>query len=150
MFYSKSTNGFYDPTINADIPSDSVEITKEYWQSLITSQGQGKIIEADATGYPQAVNPPLPTRDETIAAYNAAAQKNLDAVAQSWGYSSIVSAASYVNSTNPQYKADARALIAWRDDTWEQAYIIESGATLPPNVESFLAMLPAAPAKPVI
>lgn len=150
MFYSKSTKGFYDPVINPVIPSDAVEISTEYWESLLQAQSQGQVIEADSTGYPKAVNPPPPTRDETIATYNQAAQQNLDAVAKSWGYSSIVSAASYANSTNPQYKADAEALITWRDETWEQAYTIEAGATLPPNVESFLAMLPAAPAKPVI
>jgi hypothetical protein len=150
MFYSKSTKGFYDSVINSVIPSDAVEISTEYWQSLLEAQSQGQIIEADSTGYPKAVNHPAPTREQTIAIYNQAAQQNLDAVAESWEYSSIVSAVSYANSTNPQYKADAEALIAWRDETWKQAYTIEAGATLPLNVESFLAMLPAEPVKPVI
>ncbi len=41
-FYSPSTKGFYDPNIHDNIPSDSVEITDEYWSSL-----QGKQIIFD-------------------------------------------------------------------------------------------------------
>ena len=41
-FYSPSTKGFYDNQIHENIPSDSVEITDEYWASL-----QGKRIVFD-------------------------------------------------------------------------------------------------------
>lgn len=82
-----------------------------------------------------------------IVKYELIAQENLDAIAQSWGYSSIVSAASYANSTNAQFKAEAEALIAWRDTYWTQAYTIEAG-TLPATAEAFVAELPAAPIKP--
>lgn len=149
MFYSKSTGGFYDPEINEKIPSDAVEITTEQWQSLMAAQSSGQIIQADKKGNPQAVNPPAPTKDQTIAVYERAAQENLDTVARSWGYNSIVAAISYTSSTNPQYKADADALNAWRDSYWAEAYTIEAG-TLPATAEAFVAMLPAAPAKPVI
>ena len=84
-----------------------------------------------------------------IVLYELAAQANLDLVAKSWGYSSLVSAASYANSTNAQFEADAKALISWRDNYWTEAYTIEAG-TLPANAEDFVAMLPVAPTKPVI
>lgn len=84
-----------------------------------------------------------------IRLYEQAAKLNLDSLAQSWGYDSLVSAASYVNSTNSQFKADAEALIAWRDAYWAKAYTIESEA-LPATVDAFIALLPAAPIKPIV
>ena len=84
-----------------------------------------------------------------IAEYEMAVLNLLNSVALSWGYDSIVSAVSYFFSTNLQYKADAEALIAWRDSIWAEAYTIEQG-TLPDTAEAFVAMLPAAPTKPTV
>jgi len=90
-----------------------------------------------------------PTQKQIEILYSVAAQNNLDFVAGSWGYTSLLSAASYVNSTNAQYKAEAEALIAWRDVYWAEAYKIQAGS-LPASVEDFVAMLPAAPSKPTV
>ena len=84
-----------------------------------------------------------------IRLYEQAAKLNLDLLAQSWGYDSFISAVSYVNSTNAQFKAEAEALIEWRDSYWTQAYTIEK-ENLPTTAEAFVAMLPAAPIKPVV
>ena len=59
MFYSKTSNGFYDPTINTVIPSDAVEITNEQYQALLQAQQNGQVIQADADGNPIAVTPVL-------------------------------------------------------------------------------------------
>ena len=146
-FYSKSTNGFYDSEINHVIPAEYVEITQKQWQTLIDAQASGKVIKADKNGNPIAVDFEVPAL--TLDSCNALAQSQLDEIAQEWGYSSIVSAASYANSTNAQFKADAEALIAWRDNLWQEAYTIETGA-LPATADAFLAMLPSAPTKPVV
>lgn len=53
MLYSKHTGGFYSYAIHGDaMPSDSVEITKEYHSYLLDGQSLGKIIVSDAKGYP--------------------------------------------------------------------------------------------------
>jgi hypothetical protein len=77
----------------------------------------------------------------------------LDAGAQAWGYDSIVSAASYATSTNAQFKAEAAALIAWRDAVWawavtEEAAIVGGTQQLPATPAAFVALMPAAPARP--
>ena len=148
MFYSSSTNGFYDPEINTTIPEDAVEISHDDWQSLLDAQSKGKIIQPDGKGYPVAIDRPAPTKEEKIVQYESAAQANLDSIAQSWGYANLVTAASYANSTNPQYQAEAIALIEWRDKYWDKAYTIQTGV-LPANAEAFVAALPAAPSKPI-
>ena len=84
-----------------------------------------------------------------IASYEMAAQNILESVAVTWGYSSMLAAVSYVSSTNAHYKADAEALVAWRDSYWAEVYTLESGG-LPDTVEDFLALLPESPSKPVI
>lgn len=69
MFYSKSTNSFYDPAIHGDkIPSDAVEITAAEHAALLEAQSQGKRIQADASGYPVAVDPPPPSLESVKSA----------------------------------------------------------------------------------
>ena len=146
-FYSKTTNSFYDSEINDVIPAESVEITQQQWQTLIDAQADGKIIKADKNGNPTIVDYAPPAL--TIGSCNQLAQDHLDEIAKEWGYNSMLSAVSYANSTNPQFKADAEALIEWRDNLWDKAYTIEAG-TLPATADAFVALLPAAPSKPVI
>lgn len=65
MFFSATTNGFYDPAIHGDnIPSDAVEITTERHQELIEGQSQGKRIVADANGFPVLADPPAASAAE--------------------------------------------------------------------------------------
>ena len=149
LYYSKSTKGFYDNVIHKTIPTDAVEITEDQREALLKSESNGQVIQADDNGNPQVVNRPALSNEELIALYEKAAQSNLDTVARSWGYDSLVSAASYVNSTNPQFKTEAEALINWRDNYWTEAYTIEAGV-LPATAEAFVALLPAAPIKPTV
>ncbi len=99
--------------------------------------------------------PPTPTKSQIISTYELAAQNQLDSIAQSWGYDSLLSASSYVNSTVAQYKADALALVAWRDAVWTSAYSIENAINagtqdLPPTTTAFVALLPLPPARPSV
>jgi hypothetical protein len=55
-FYSKSAGGFYvDEIHGSNIPADAVEITEVEHAALLNGQSEGKIIQADETGYPQAL-----------------------------------------------------------------------------------------------
>lgn len=64
MFYSKSTGGFYDTAVHGDnIPDDAVAITHEQHQALIDGQSAGKVIAADANGFPILQDPPPPPPD---------------------------------------------------------------------------------------
>ena len=60
MIYAKSTGGFYDRAIHGDaIPADAVDITAAHHAELLTAQSAGQRIEADANGYPVAVDPQI-------------------------------------------------------------------------------------------
>ena len=62
MFYAKSTGGFYDRAIHGDaIPADAVEISEAVHAALLEAQSSGKVIQADQSGHPLAVDPPKPT-----------------------------------------------------------------------------------------
>jgi hypothetical protein len=59
MFYSKSTNGFYDISIHGNqMPVDVVEITEEVYVDLLNGQGNGKNIAANESGHPILVDSP--------------------------------------------------------------------------------------------
>ena len=60
-FYSKTTNGFYDSSINASMPTDAVAVTDSAYQALFAAQAAGQIIQSNANGNPEAVSPPAPS-----------------------------------------------------------------------------------------
>jgi hypothetical protein len=105
-FYSASTCGFYTPDINPVMPTDAVEITEEYYQSLLDGQSNGLQIVADAQGYPFLITPvPVPpTADQ-----NKATASSLLAGTD---WTTIADVASPTN--NPYYLSNQADFIAYR------------------------------------
>lgn len=64
MKYSSATNGFYDPLVNQNIPTDAVEISQERYLELINGQSATMMIAADKDGYPILVPRPEPTIEQ--------------------------------------------------------------------------------------
>jgi len=52
MKYSPSHNGFFDPEINLEIPSDAIEISNEKWGELLDGQSKNFKIICDDRGFP--------------------------------------------------------------------------------------------------
>lgn len=79
-------------------------------------------------------------------AFRTAIQSMIDSKAQEKDYDSGATLASYVNSTIPQWSAEATAFVAWRDAVWAYALAeldkVKSGARSQPTIEAFLAELP--------
>ena len=124
----------YDETVETDAPYIDAAIAAG-WVDVTAS-------------WPPA--PPAPTEAEVVASYQAAVQNELDAYAVSMKYESILSMASYANSTNDQFKAEALAALAWRDNVWSSCYAtlaaVQAGTQpMPVLVEAFVATLPAHP-----
>ena len=136
-YYKDSKNNLHfldDAEFVYLLPADCVPITDE---------------EAAALQAPAA-----PTQEQIVATYEASVQVELDTFAESWQYESILSAASYANSTVPQYRKEATALIAWRDQVWLACYatlaaVISGSQPAPASTTAFIASLPVAPARPV-
>lgn len=65
MYYSSSTNGFYNAAIHGDnIPVDAVKITAEQHAELLEGQSQGKYVIADENGKPVLQEPDPATPEE--------------------------------------------------------------------------------------
>jgi hypothetical protein len=150
--FSKTTGAFYpfDIDYGANLPADVVEVAKaDFDAAMSRPAGYGFSFVAGVL----TITPPAPpTLTQQIAAYEAAAQSALDAGAKAWGYDGIVSASSYAASTIPKFKAEALALIAWRDATWVAAETlltaVQGGAAPPANPVAFVAVMPAQPMRP--
>jgi hypothetical protein len=87
----------------------------------------------------------IQTGEQKIAAMTTVAQAALDAQAQSMGYDSIFTAATYTASTNPIFLAEAVALVAWRDTVWEACHDLLSdwqGGGAEPTEADVLSALP--------
>jgi hypothetical protein len=107
IYFSKSTNGFYDSTVHTTMPADVVEITQAEWMSLMASQSLGKIIQADANGNPIAVDPPAPTAAELQAQCKQQAMALL--AATDW-----VELPSVTNTSNAHHLVNAADFLAYR------------------------------------
>ena len=70
--------------------------------------------------------------------------------AHQWGYDDIVSAVSYLTSTNPQYVAEAKALLAWRDKVWAWAIPALTKVIPGETAGQFLADMPSPPTRPTV
>jgi len=90
-------------------------------------------------------------RDRVAAAVSA----QLDALAQSWRYTSYVSARSYKDDPNPRFAAEAAALVAHGSACWTvldelEAAVLAGTSQMPATVEAVLALLPPAPERPTV
>ena len=97
--------------------------------------------------------PPPPPIAALLSQMEAAIQSQLDTYAQSWGYTDIATACTYVGSTVAKFNNEGVALRNWRDATWIAAETliaqIQGGtATMPSTVAAALALMPAMPARP--
>lgn len=77
LFFSTTTRGFYDDAIHASIPGDAKPITEQVRENLLAAQSAGKIIEADADGFPIAVDPPPPGPPQVVSRFQARAALHL-------------------------------------------------------------------------
>lgn len=87
-----------------------------------------------------------PTAVPTVADYQSAIQRRVDAAAVSRRYNDGNALAGYVASTIPPWAAEAQAFVAWRDQVWAYAYAeldkVMRGERVQPTVEEFIAELP--------
>ncbi len=101
---------------------------------------------------PAPTPPPEPTAEQRQAALDRAIQRRLDDQARAWGYEGLDRAATYAASTVAKWQAEAQALIAWRDATWQAAYAVQQAVlanTRPITTEAqLMTELPAAPVRP--
>ena len=90
--------------------------------------------------------PPELTPQETIGKIVAAVQSHLDETARTRNYDNMLSLASYANSMDPQFAAEAAAGIAWRDACWRYCYQalaeVEAGQRTMPTAGEAIAELP--------
>lgn len=94
--------------------------------------------------------PPKETKEQTQATCSSALTSAINDGAMQWGYDNIESAASYINSSNPQYVADSKALIAWRDQVWAWAIPKLNNITPGTTPAQFLADMPDLPPQPKV
>lgn len=85
---------------------------------------------------------PLPT---DLGDYQRAIERHVDMVAAEKQYGGAVSIATYVNSTIPQWKAEAEAFVTWRDGVYYYAITelakVENGEREQPTIADFIAEL---------
>lgn len=126
------------------------------WRRLDDGREESRIVDAgELRKMADAGHSPQPVQrapEQVIAGFTAAIQNHLDAVAQSWGYDSVYTAATYAEE--PAVKAfqdEGKALRAWRSRVWAAARQtladVQAGKTPLPTVAELIASLPAAPSR---
>lgn len=103
-------------------------------------------IERDATAEEEAEIAARGTTTPTQQQYTDAIQEMLDTKARERRYDNILSACTYVHSTDPKFKAEGQACLTWRDAVWAMACglmgQVAGGQIAAPTIPVLLAMLP--------
>jgi len=142
MFYCKVENGMVvnRAVFDAEMPEDWPD--REAWVQNDAAQ-IGWSHDGEEFIAPPAPEEPLPT----VEMYQNAIQATVDAAAQSKQFNDGVTLASYKDSTNPIWAAQATAFIAWRDQVWAYSYAqlaeVEAGQREQPSIADFIVELPA-------
>lgn len=99
------------------------------------------------TGAPKMLpTPEPPTEEEIQRQLTAAVQAYMDKTVQQRGYDNILTACSYVNSTDHIFAAEGLACVQWRDAVWRKCYDmlaeVKAGTRAIPTAEEVIAELP--------
>lgn len=130
--------GFISP---AAFTLDGIQYPRVWWHTVSPQ-------EIEALGFVEYVPPePEPlTPEQVIDGFRLAIQSHVDQTAVSRRYDSGNSLATYVNSTNPGWAAEAIAFVAWRDAVWAYAYAeldrVLNGDREQPTIDELLEELP--------
>lgn len=131
---------FYSTDVHGEnIPEDAIALTEAQWREFIENQGRRKWVDGEVVEY---APPPVAL---TVADYQRAVEAHVDTVAGAKGYSSGVSCASYVGSTNTAWAAEAAVFVAWRDAVWGRtltALATWQGGGDAPTIEGLIGDLP--------
>ncbi|KZE34090.1 hypothetical protein IMF23_04250 [Chelatococcus daeguensis] len=134
--------------VSTDPIAGGIEISDADYIVALAGMGNGKVVSVEGGAF-ALVDPPEPEADpepSTVDRFRWAIQWHIDTTAQTRNYDSGVTCASYVNSTNPTWAAEATAFTAWRDAVWAYAYAelekVVNEERPQPTVEDFLAELP--------
>lgn len=148
LYFSTSTGGFYDSRIHAKLPTDAVEITAETRSTMLAGERAGKRITGDASGAPMLIDRPAETHAQASVRLSRVVRKHVDGVAQSLGYSDMISAVSYADEPAvPKFQVQGAALRAWRSRVWASvsaafaAVAITPPSTMP-TAAQLIASLP--------
>lgn len=140
---------FFDVTVTANARhiDDGAE---QYWEADANSftVRVGEIDLADLRARPENYVDYIPAagREAIKTARIAAIQDWMDKTAQAHGYDNIFTACTYATSTDPTFRAEGQACVAWRDAVWvaanRLAADVMAGGTELPDVATMLAQLP--------
>jgi hypothetical protein len=79
IFYSAASRGFLDDEIHSELPSDAIEIGREYHAELMARQSGGAVIIPGADGSPIAVDPVPPSSADLLSALRSERNRRLAA-----------------------------------------------------------------------
>ena len=137
---AKTTQDFGDGPVECDFVYRSDAKYKSAVYYAVEAAIQEGAISIDE---PAPIEEPVLTQED----YTKAIQALLEKTALSRRYEQGATAfATYVNSKDTEWAAEAQAFVAWRDTVWRYAYqqldAVQAGDREQPSVEELLAELP--------
>lgn len=126
--YSPSMNGFFHGSVSDSFgikwPQDATPVTDEVFTTYTSEAPDGKQLGPDPEGQPiwvDSITRTGYTLLQQVANMKAWAQALLDTTAQTYGYDSLLAAASYAVDGSSTYADEGLALARWRSLVWSAA-----------------------------
>lgn len=146
MKFSPSSGGFYDEKIHgSNIPDDAIYITDERHAELLTGQSAGQRIIGDINGSPILQNPPPPSQEEVVKAYEDALDNHLDRIARAHRYDNRITFSLRAGYAGP-YQNEGIAYAQWMDACYLLSNQIKNaviaGQQAMPTIEDFIEAMP--------
>lgn len=98
----------YDPELAVLVPTQPVAVGEAAVSFTVVPKDNAAVV----------------IQNRALVKFTKLIQDRLDAFAKTRNYDGILSACSYANSTDAQYKADAARCVLLRDNTWTASYTI--------------------------
>lgn len=124
-----------------------MEITEKQYATALGAMMTGKTVTVRGGFQILGGALPIDADEPTVEDYATAVQNFVDTIAKAREFNDGVTAATYLTSTIPQWRADAEVFVAWRDTVWAYSYgeldKVRSGVRQQPAIDAFINELPA-------
>lgn len=137
---AKNILGWYDKGVHSSIPTPSIEVTEEQWETAINS-GHNKVYADGSTALVETIKTALQIEDELKAHFKALYLGVFRVKLAELDYDGIDTVTMWANRAGSTFQVEAQSLLDWYAAIIDYNYALLTAGAVPTDTE-YLAGLP--------